>query len=163
MNSLIKIDDRLLHGQIIYSWTRYLGINRIIVANDDVVKNDLKLISLRMAIPRDIKCDILCVNDAIKILKEGICENLKALVVVDNARDTIRIIENINNIQSVNVSTYGRNSVNTEEKREVVNNMFLTEDDICNFKYLINLGIKIEYRNVPSEDPQDFGSIINKL
>ena len=37
MISLMRIDNRLIHGQVALVWTKHLGVNRIIVANDDVV------------------------------------------------------------------------------------------------------------------------------
>lgn len=54
MINLIRIDERLLHGQVAYAWTRHLGINCILVANDQVVNNELSKISLNLAKPADV-------------------------------------------------------------------------------------------------------------
>lgn len=163
MISLIKIDDRLLHGQIVYSWARYLDIDRIIVANDEVVTNELKIMTLRMSIPSNIICSILCVKDAIEILNDERCGELKILLVIDSAKDAVRIIKNIIDVPIVNVSTYGRKMVNKKETNELLENVFLTREDIVDFKYLTNMGVKMEYRNVPSEKSVDFGQVIEKL
>lgn len=42
MISLIRIDDRLIHGQVAVVWTKHLGVNRILVANDQIVNNDVQ-------------------------------------------------------------------------------------------------------------------------
>ncbi|MDO5518567.1 MAG: PTS sugar transporter subunit IIB [Clostridium sp.] len=167
MISMIRIDDRLLHGQIIYSWSGYLKADRIIVANDEVVKNELKMMTLKMAIPANMKCTILSVDDAADLLNDKRCEKLNVLLVIDNAKDSIRIIDKTGCKPLVNVSTYGRKNLNSQdraaERKEVISNVFLTKDDIKDFQSLLNLGIEIEYRNVPSEKAQDFGQVIKEL
>ncbi len=49
MISLVRIDDRLIHGQVAVVWTKHLGVNRILVANDQIVNNEVQKMSLRMA------------------------------------------------------------------------------------------------------------------
>ena len=51
MISLVRIDDRLIHGQVAVVWTKHLGVNRILVANDQIVNNEVQKMSLRMAAP----------------------------------------------------------------------------------------------------------------
>ncbi|MFQ7536893.1 MAG: PTS sugar transporter subunit IIB [Clostridium sp.] len=41
MIKMLRVDHRLLHGQVAFSWTGYLGVNCILIANDDCVTNDL--------------------------------------------------------------------------------------------------------------------------
>ena len=66
MISLVRIDDRLIHGQVAVVWTKHLGVNRILVANDQIVNNDVQKMSLRMAAPDTAKCAIMAVKDADK-------------------------------------------------------------------------------------------------
>lgn len=42
MISLVRIDDRLIHGQVAVVWTKHLGVNRILVANDQIVNNEVQ-------------------------------------------------------------------------------------------------------------------------
>ena len=39
---MLRVDHRLLHGQIAYSWTNYLNANCILIANDGIMKDELK-------------------------------------------------------------------------------------------------------------------------
>ena len=47
----IRLDERLIHGQVAIKWSRHTGVNRIIVANDDAAKNPIIQKSLMMAAP----------------------------------------------------------------------------------------------------------------
>lgn len=163
MVSLIRIDDRLLHGQIAFAWTEYLHIDRIIVANDSVVKNDIKKMSLMMAAPDDVKCYITSINDAIEILNDGRSSELKILVIVNNPKDAGKIAENRKEISTINISTYGRKQNGDSVKKEVIKNVYVSEEDILEFKGILKAGIKIEYQVVPSNEAKDFGLILENI
>ena len=40
MISMIRLDERLIHGQVAVVWSRYLGVDRIVVANDEILNNE---------------------------------------------------------------------------------------------------------------------------
>ena len=51
MIKLLRIDHRLLHGQVVFKWSKVLGIDCILIANDAVAKDELRMTALRMAKP----------------------------------------------------------------------------------------------------------------
>ncbi|MCB6322898.1 PTS sugar transporter subunit IIB, partial [Bacteroides thetaiotaomicron] len=51
MIKMLRIDERLIHGQVAVVWSKALSITHIIVANDDVVNNELQITSMKMAVP----------------------------------------------------------------------------------------------------------------
>ena len=70
MIALMRIDNRLIHGQVALLWTKHLQANRIIVANDIIVKNEVQVAALKMACPATAKCSVLSVEDSIKVLND---------------------------------------------------------------------------------------------
>ena len=87
MISLVRIDDRLIHGQVAVVWTKHLGVNRILVANDQIVNNEVQKMSLRMAAPDTAKCAIMAVKDAGDVLNDPRSDAMKIMVIVNNAAD----------------------------------------------------------------------------
>ncbi len=63
----IRIDDRLIHGQVATMWTNNLGATRIMVINDEVANNDLQKSVLRMAAPSNVSTSIISRDTAEKI------------------------------------------------------------------------------------------------
>ena len=53
MIKALHLDDRLIHGQVAISWTRFLDANVLLVINDEVVKNELRKKALKMAVVSD--------------------------------------------------------------------------------------------------------------
>ena len=60
---LFRIDDRLIHGQIVVGWVNALKADSIIVINDAVARNELQKCLLKMAVPPEIKVEIFAVDE----------------------------------------------------------------------------------------------------
>ena len=55
----VRIDERLIHGQVATMWTNHLKVNRIMVVDNVVVKNEMEKDVLKMAKPNSVKLSIL--------------------------------------------------------------------------------------------------------
>lgn len=78
MIKFIRIDHRLLHGQVVFSWSKSLQINRILVVNDEAANDEFKKMSLELSKPQGIKLNIFTVENTLtKISKiEALSENI---------------------------------------------------------------------------------------
>ncbi len=63
----IRIDDRLLHGQVCAFWTNTLKLTRIMVANDEVAEDELQKQVLRMAAPTGIRTSIISLKKDVQL------------------------------------------------------------------------------------------------
>ena len=64
MIKVIRIDHRLLHGQVIFAWTKSQGIERIVVIDNVAAGDDFKKMSLKLSKPADIKLSVFSVDQA---------------------------------------------------------------------------------------------------
>lgn len=145
--SLVRIDDRLVHGQLVVGWIDFLKANYIIIINDEVSKNEIQKCLLKTAVPEGIKVKIFSVeefnlkNDSKEIV------NNKVILLFTTPKDCLRVIEKGFKIDSINVGgmrcSYG--------KGEITPSIFLDSHDIENFKRLEETGIKIEIKMLPAE------------
>ena len=87
MIKLLRVDDRLIHGQVATTWTKTLQADSIIVANDEVIHNELQIIALKLAVPAGMKVAIRSVEDAIGLLQNPKARSMKIFVVVNHPRD----------------------------------------------------------------------------
>lgn len=150
MISMVRIDERLIHGQVAFVWTKYLSVNRIIVANDSVAKNDIQKMSLKMAVPNTTKCSILAIDEAINVLNDPRAKTLKILIVVNNPRDARKIVEKVEEVPFVNISNYGLLSRELSAKKKVTDTIYVTDEDIEEFNKILKYGKRVEYQIVPT-------------
>ncbi len=65
----IRVDERLIHGQVMASWSKRLQLKRIVVVDDQIAKDDFMKTVLTMSAPSGMKIDILSVKDAAQTIK----------------------------------------------------------------------------------------------
>lgn len=75
----IRVDDRLIHGQIAVVWSKYFATNHLVVANDQAAKNEVQQMTLKMATPNGVKVLIRSVDDAIKVFNNPNLRLLRCL------------------------------------------------------------------------------------
>ena len=71
---LTRVDHRLLHGQVAFSWTQTIGADCILIANDDVPTNEIRKTTIKLAKPQGVKLVIKSIDDSIAALKSGVTE-----------------------------------------------------------------------------------------
>ena len=88
---LTRVDHRLLHGQVAFSWTQGLGADCILIANDDVPTNDLRKTTIKLAKPQGVKLVIKNIEDSIVALQSGVTDKYKLFIVVESIADAKKI------------------------------------------------------------------------
>lgn len=146
MIEMIRIDDRLIHGQVALVWSRELNIDRLIVANDDISKNEMQKTVLQMAAPESVKTLIIDIDTAVRLLNDPRSARLKVMVVVNTPRDMKRLALNIDGTLNLNIANYGRISDNLSSKTKVADTVYLNPDDFEEFKDIFKSGHKITYQ-----------------
>lgn len=84
MISFVRIDDRLIHGQVVIGWTRTKSINFILAVDDEVATNKMQVKLMKMATPPGVKSEVLSANDAVKLLQSGKLDKAKVFLVTKN-------------------------------------------------------------------------------
>ena len=70
MIKMLRIDDRLLHGQVVFMWTKQLNIKGIIVANDELVQDPIQSLAMKLAVPEQIKLLIKSIEEASRLIQD---------------------------------------------------------------------------------------------
>ena len=99
----LRIDERLIHGQITTAWSRYLDVSRIVVARDKLAKDPLTTQTLLMSAPAGKKVAVKTIPDAIKLLSDPRVDTVRVLIIVDNPKDAVALVKALP-ITEVNVA-----------------------------------------------------------
>lgn len=150
MVKMLRIDDRLLHGQVCFVWTKHLGVNAIIVANDKVIDDEIQMMSLKMACPEGIKLAVKSVEDAVKLLNDPRAQNMKIFVIVRNPQDALRIAKKVSSIPIINIGNYGRIKQNDERKEMLTSDIYTSQNDRKCLREIVDTGIRFEAQPVPT-------------
>ncbi|MGB8657142.1 MAG: PTS sugar transporter subunit IIB [Candidatus Zixiibacteriota bacterium] len=156
---LYRVDERLIHGQVVVGWGRSLALDQIVLANDEVATNPWERELYLACVPPEIKAAILSVDEvATKIAQDGF-EREKTLVLVDSPFDILRMIEKGVSINSVNVGGVGSRA----GRKRILAYLFLSSEEICAFKKIISAGVRCECQDVPMAQKHDLNTLFDKL
>jgi len=155
----LRIDNRLIHGQVAVTWMRRINADAIVVVNDDVAKDRIQQMALPLA-ARDAKVLVLS--------HEGLQEHVKAhpdmslFVIAKFPTDALRILESGLEVGEVNVGNAapiaGTKYVMVEKK-----SIAATKEDAEVYRKIAALrGGKLLTQTVSTYQPQDFLELLRK-
>ncbi len=147
MISMLRIDERLIHGQVAVAWTKSLRITHIVVINDEISKIEMQKQILKMAAPPNVKVAIKDIEGGLQLLKDPRTKDLNILVVVKNVKDAYTIVQKFDDIKVVNIGNCGF-FAKEKECKEFSKYVRLTEEDISLLKQ-INNKIPVEMQITP--------------
>lgn len=144
----IRIDDRLIHGQVATQWTNELGATRIMVINDEVAANDVQKSVLRMAAPPNVATSIISREKALQNIKNNKYAGQRVLIVVKSPLDILYLMDHGLAVDKVNVGNMSTRD-DTHHVRPTIS-INQTEEDA--FKELLNRGVEITTIMVPGDN-----------
>lgn len=147
MIGLLRIDDRLLHGQVALTWTPSVGAGCILVVNDKIAADDFQKMALNLAKPANVKLLIKSIADTAAILNDARYNGIKMLVLVNSVKDAFSLSELVNDIKSINFG-----GIRSKEGSKAVSKAIsLTENDITMIRKMLDKGLELEIRQVPGD------------
>lgn len=147
---LCRVDHRLLHGQVAFSWTNALGADCILVANDDVINDDIWKTTLRLAKPANVKLVIKSIEDSIESINTGVTDKYKLLVVVRTIQDAYTLAKRCSDIKSINLG----GTKKEENDRQLSSAVYVSEHDMTLINELVSCGVEVEIRQLSSDSKQ---------
>lgn len=144
---LARIDDRLIHGQVVAGWVRHTRANRIILANDELAKDELLCGLIKATVPPEIKASVQTVEDAVReVLSSD--KNERIIILFSCPRDALRFVQGGINLKSINVGGMKF----SPGKRQILRWISVNQEDIKYLQELHRMGIELEGRAVPTDN-----------
>ena len=154
--SLIRVDSRLVHGQIIETWLPFLKATRIVVVNDEVADSFFRETVIRMAVPREVEVLIYGVDEfgSSDITRQN--ENVRTIVLFSGVNDVARAWAAGFRFKTLNIGNlYSENC-----KLQCSTSVCLADEDIDDIRFLLDSGVRMELRSVPSDRVVDFRDLL---
>ena len=142
---LIRVDDRLIHGQVAIGWTRSRGINTILAIDDPTASDKMQCQLMKMATPPGVTPYFLTIDVAVEKILNDSLKNKKAMILVKGPVELAALIEKGIEINEVNIG----NQRSGENKLQLASQMFATPEEIEIWKSISQKNIKLYAQGVP--------------
>ncbi len=156
MIALVRVDNRLLHGQILETWIPRLGIGEVVVADDEAAASPLARAAMTLCVPPELPARILPIAAvpwaalaASKAPVLVLVRDVAALVAARRAglAPAIAPAVNVGNVHFA------------PGRKPVTPSVFLSGEELGALRALAAEGFRIEARAIPSETPAGMGEI----
>ncbi len=145
-----RIDDRLIHGQVVEGWVNFLKATTIVVADDKVAANPLQRSIMEIAVPQGLKVVIGTVDEICGRLRSADLEKERVILLFSNPSDVLRSLRCGMACDTVNLG--GLHYV--PGKRKIMDVLALDDDDLSALQEILRRGVRIDIQTVPTEKPQ---------
>lgn len=143
---LFRVDDRLIHGQVVLGWGTFLKPDRIVLADDLVASNEWERDLYASAAPPEIKVSILALTEAAAQLKAGIFDGEKVILLVKHPKNVLSLMDLGLPVSEVNVGGIHYR----EGKEKILENVYLDADERSVMRELVKRGVTLDGRALPS-------------
>ena len=148
----VRMDERLIHGQVAGIWAPSLHTQRIIVINDEAAADSLQKSSLRMAAPTSMRLSVLPVESAAKNIRSGKYGKQRLFLVFKNPTDVLRYLKAGGKLTHVNVG----NMSYKEGSKDITKSIKVLEEEIDVFESIAAMDINVTAQLVPNDPVIDF-------
>jgi PTS system mannose-specific IIB component len=149
----VRVDCRLIHGQVVETWVPHTGANCLLVANDDLMANPFLRSVMAMAVPQGIHVVFCRVDEVGRVLSEIDCPGKKAILLCATSGDALEIFQGGVRFTDLNIG----NLHYAVGKVEVAPSVYFSQEDFEAVHCFSHLGVAVTIRATPFEDGTSFG------
>lgn len=155
---LVRIDDRLIHGQVATRWTKESRVSRIVVVNDDVAKDSVRSTMLKSVAPPGVTAHVVPVDKMIRVYNNPEYANERMMLLFTNPTDVVRLMEAGVEFKSINIGGMAYK----DGKKMITSAVAVDDKDIEAFKVLDAKGIELDVRKVSNDSRQYMMDLLKK-
>lgn len=160
--SLVRIDDRMIHGQIVIMWTKFYQGDALIVLADDVTAKDPMMVNIlkKAGAAMMKKVYVFDVEEAVEKLPKVIASDKKYFLISKKLHQLAEVHRR--GIDFGHEIIFGTAS-QLPNTKGVYNNIYLSEEDVKDCEYLDSQGIKLNFKLIPAEKGTTWKEIKKQL
>lgn len=137
---LLRVDDRLIHGQVMTSWLNYSSANKIMVIDDNVAQDPFMKTVLKSAVPSNVGLGVFSVDKAADRLIKGFKADDRVIILVKYPKTILELMEKGVGIDHANIGGMGADAA----RKKFYKNISASDEEIEIFKRMIARGCRIE-------------------
>ncbi len=157
MITFVRVDNRLIHGQVVEAWLPHLKVKRVVVADDDAASSPLVKAAMGLAVPFGVDV-VISPRDQVAYAQLA-SDDVKTLLLFRDVGDVVKaqgrgLVLTHLNLGNVHFSA-GRTRVSPS--------IFLSALELDEVKALAGAGVEVEVRQVPSETPLEVDDLVSRF
>ena len=156
---LVRIDDRLIHGQVVAVWCRHQKFTRVVIVDDGVAADAFMQEVLSLAAPPGLTVDVRSIEEGSKELSLDAPDRGTTMVLLKSPQTAKQLYDGGVKYSVLNVGGIG----SRPGRKNIFKNIAASEEEIAILRQLLDQGVKITLLTVPGEKSKDFVDLVSRL
>ena len=153
---LIRVDDRLIHGQVVVGWGYQINPDLFVIVNDEVAANDWEQELYSMGVPETADVEFKTVDDAAQSIDEWANSSRRTVVLVSDVASLTRLCDGASTIRRVNLGGIHHEG----SRRHCLPYLFLDDAEVDQLRSLAARGLEITAQDLPNAAPVTLAELI---
>ncbi len=153
---LLRVDHRLLHGQVAVSWCQGLGADCVFCVGDHVANDPVWKTTLKLGKPAGCKLVIKDMDHAVEAINSGVTDKYRMVVSVQTIAEAKELADRCPVVTSINLG----NTKASPTTREVSRQVFLEPEEEAMIRELVDRGVEVEIRPLADDPKVDAASVL---
>ena len=154
--SLLRVDDRLVHGQVVVGWAQALGAEHVVLVDDRISASEWERELYALAMPPGLLLTIASVEESLKDVRRWIVAHERTIVVTADVSTVARLCETAPDITQVNVGGMHA-GVGREQRLPYV---FMSRAEADALRQLESRGVSVTAQDVPTATPIPLSALV---
>lgn len=160
MIDFLRLDERLIHGQVAQAWTKVVKFDTLLVIDNVSAKDDFLTKTLYMAAPAGTKTFVMTVDQALGVLCDPRCKERHIFAVVRKLDELYEIASKAPDIAEINIANYGKLVPSRNERKSYTANLFLDEEEHAILKKVLDLGLPANIQMTPTSEKTELKKVL---
>ena len=156
---LVRVDFRLIHGQVITKWSNTISAKEIVVVNDQLFKDEYMAEIYIMAAPPGMKVNVLPVKDFVDKAGSGAYNSGNVTVLFKNIKDARDVVDLGIQFKQVQIGGLGSGNGRTS----VVKGISIDIEDVNNLTAIQESGAEVAFQVTPEEQKLSLDKAVKKV
>ncbi len=153
---LLRVDHRLLHGQVAVSWCQGLGADCVFCVGDHVANDPVWKTTLKLGKPAGCKLVIKDMDHAVEAINSGVTDKYRMIISVQTVAEAKELADRCEAVTSINLG----NTKASPTTREVARQVFLDPEEESMIRELVDRGVEVEIRPLADDPKIDAASVL---
>ena len=154
--ALVRIDDRLIHGQVVESWIPWTQAKAVCVVSDVAAADETQRALMELAIPEGVELRVLGVDEAVSFLSQVDGDPRRLLVLAPGPREILSLLQAGVRFKQVNVGGLHYSAGRVQLGKVV----YISEEERGALRSIAALGVELEGRGVPTDESMDLTQLL---
>ena len=153
---LVRVDDRLIHGQVVVGWGQALGATHLVLVDDAVSANAWERDIYRMGVPPDMTVEFASVDEAARRIAEWEGGRRRTILVLQDVAAAVRLCRLAPQVKRVNLGGVHQ----APGRRRRLPYVFMSDTEAGELRDLAASGVEVTAQDVPTARAVSIGDLV---